>query len=229
MIGSQLVFDLEPLTAWNEADFFIAKCNENAVRLVQSWPSWGFRAAILYGPSRSGKSHLARIWQTRTGGRRWLASGLCEADLMLATQPAVIEDVDRAAVDERVLFHRLNLTNERKSFTLLTGLAAPGDWNIALPDLKSRIRSFPAIEIGEPDEELLSAVLLKHFSDRQLSVSPEVIPYIVSRMERSMAAAHALVCEIDNVALSERRRITKPLVARVLEQLGAADAPIESI
>jgi chromosomal replication initiation ATPase DnaA len=220
---SQLVFDLEHARSWDEANFLVTAGNDHAVRLINTWPDWQSHAAIIFGPPRSGKSHLARIWQTRSHATLIVASDLVADAPPGPSVPHVVEDVDRAPFDERALFHRLNLAREHGSSILLTARTPPGQWNIALPDLRSRIRSYPAVAINEPDEELLAAVLLKHFEDRQLSVSPDVIPFLLSRMERSMAAAQLLAEQIDKVALAEHRKVTRAFAAKVLKDINLSD------
>lgn len=222
MTASQLVFDLDHLKTWDEADFFVSDCNDHAVRLVTGWPKWESHAAIVFGPPQSGKSHLARIWQARSEAALLPAADLT-VDAPGEVTPLAVEDVDLGPFDERALFHRLNLAREHNSFVLLTGRTPPGQWPLSLPDLRSRVRSYPAIAIKEPDEELLAAVLLKHFADRQIAVAPDIIPYLVARMERSMAAAELVATHIDRLALAEHRKITRAFVARVLKEHNLAE------
>jgi chromosomal replication initiation ATPase DnaA len=101
----------------------------------------------------------------------------------------------------------------------MTAQTPPGQWEISLPDLRSRIRSYPAAEIQPPDEEHLAGVLLKHFSDRQIEVAPDVIAYLVTRIERSMAAAQTVAERLDKLALAEQKRITRAFAAKVLKDL----------
>jgi chromosomal replication initiation ATPase DnaA len=220
--ASQLVLELDHLKTWDEADFFVSDCNDHAVRLVTGWPAWESHAAIIFGPPQSGKSHLARIWQARSGAAISPAADLTP-DASGQVTPLAVEDVDLGSFDERALFHRLNLAREHNSFVLLTGRAPPGQWPLSLPDLRSRIRSYPAIAIKEPDEELLAAVLLKHFADRQIAVAPDVIPFVVARMERSMAAAELVAAHIDRLALAEHRKITRAFAAKVLKDFNLAE------
>jgi chromosomal replication initiation ATPase DnaA len=224
--GSQLVFDLDHARNWDEADFLVTACNEHAVRLINSWPEWQSHAVIVSGPPQSGKSHLARIWQRRSGATLLRPSSLPASASSGVVLPLVVEDVDRTPLDERALFHSLNLAREHGSSVLLTARTSPGQWEIALPDLRSRIRSYPVVAINEPDEELLAAVLLKHFEDRQISVSPDVIPYLLARMERSMAAAQLLAEQIDRIALAERRKVTRAFAARVMKDLSVSDPEV---
>jgi chromosomal replication initiation ATPase DnaA len=215
-LTGQLVFDLNPTPRLEATDFFVAACNEQAARFVGAWPNWDSHAAVIFGPPCSGKTHLASIWRERSGASLAEASEIGDAD---ATGSLVVEDADRGGFDETALFHRLNLAGEHGCFVLLTAREPPGQWPVRLPDLRSRIRSFPAIEIMPPDEELLATVLLKHFSDRQLTITPDIIPFLLSRMERSMAAARALAAHLDKLALSERRKVTRAFAAKAMKQL----------
>jgi chromosomal replication initiation ATPase DnaA len=221
--ASQLVLDLPLATSFDEADFFITSRNERALRLIMAWPDWHAPAVIVYGPPQSGKTYLANIWRNRAEAAFLAASELSRHAWTAPYAPLVIEDIDTADFCETALFHHLNIAREHASFILLTAQTPPGQWQIALPDLRSRIRSYPAAEIEPPDEEHLAAALLKHFSDRQIEVAPDVIAYLVARIERSMAAAHAIACHLDKLALAERRKLTRAFVAKALKELGADD------
>jgi len=220
---SQLVLDLQHRESWDEAEFFITSRNEQALGLVKAWPDWHSPAAIIFGPPQSGKTYLAKIWQSRAGAQFLDPSELATHVWLAPYGPLIVEDVDRGSFSETALFHLLNLAREHGSSLLLTANTPPGRWALALPDLRSRIRSYPAVEIQQPDEEHLAALLLKHFSDRQIEVAPEVISYLVTRMERSMAAAQRLTAHIDKLALSEHRKITRVFAAKVLRELSASE------
>ena len=139
----------------------------------------------------------------------------------------VVEDVDRCAglADaEAALFHLHNLTLANGMALLLTGATPPARWGMALPDLASRMQATAITTIEPPDDALLSAVLIKLFADRQLTVAPTLIPYLVARMERSFAGAQDLVAALDQAALSQGRAITLPLAALVLDKLSKVGA-----
>ncbi len=221
MTPSQLALDLPHRESWDEADFFITSRNEHALRLVTAWPDWHAPAAVIYGPPLSGKTYLANIWRNRSNAE-FIEPGRVAEHLWSAPYaPLIIEDVDSAAFCETALFHHLNLAREHSSFILLTAGTPPGQWEITLPDLRSRIRSYPAAEIQPPDEEHLAGLLLKHFSDRQIEVAPDVISYLVARIERSMAAAQTVAERLDRLALAEHKKVTRAFAAKVLKELNA--------
>ena len=223
MKGSQLVFDLPHVPSWDEADFLITSRNERALALITQWPNWQSPAAIVFGPPQSGKTYLAKIWQNRSKALFIEAAALASHHWSEPFAPLIVEDIDSATFDETALFHHLNLAREHGSSILFTAQPAPGQWNLTLPDLRSRIRSYPAMEIQQPDEEHLAALLVKHFSDRQIEVAPDVISYLIARMERSMAAAQQVTAHIDRLALAERRKITRAFAAKVFKELSAEE------
>lgn len=226
----QLVLDLGHRTALGAEDFLVGNSNAAAVALIDRWPDWAAPSALVVGPRLSGKTHLAHVWQARSGAGIVTAADLSEADVgrLEATGALVIEDVDRGIGSERAMFHLLNLAREHGWSVLVTSSMAAGDLSIGLPDLRSRLRASVMVEIARPDDGLLGAVLVKHFADRQLLVEPQVIAWLVGNMERTMAAAAGVVADIDRLALARRRKVTRALAAEALAA-GAAgpDAPEE--
>lgn len=217
---SQLAFELPHIPAFGGEDFLVSESNAKAAKLVQSWPNWVNPVCIITGPPGSGKTHLVNVWRARSGCPVYAATKIGEAMAASLRQPGpvAIEDLDGGTLDENAMFHLLNLAREKHFDVLITGRAMPGAWQIALPDLRSRLRSAALASIEEPDEPLLRAVLVKLFADRQLAVSPDVIEYVMPRMERSMAAAVVVVDALDKAALAERKGVTRPLAAKVVGQ-----------
>jgi chromosomal replication initiation ATPase DnaA len=215
---SQLILDLAHRPALGAEDFLVSAANQAAVDMIDLWPAWSHWAIIVAGPARAGKTHLANVWRLKSGAVSLAAQSLSEQDIaaLKETGAVLVEDLHEGVGDERVLFHLLNLVREHRMSMLLTSRAAPGELQVALPDLRSRLRSLPVVAIAPPDDQLLKAVLVKHFSDRQLLVEPHIINHIALHMERSMEAAQRIVTEIDHHALASRRKVTRALVAEIL-------------
>jgi chromosomal replication initiation ATPase DnaA len=214
---SQLVLELPHMPSLGGDDFLVSGSNEQAVALINAWPDWPGPVAVLSGPQGSGKTHLVNVWRAVSGAPAFPASALPAAVALVVERPGpiAVEDFDERIVDETEAFHLINLARERCFNLLITGRRPPGEWAISLPDLRSRLRSAALVTIEEPDEALLSAVLVKLFADRQLSVEPGVIGYLMRRMERSMAAAQKLVDALDRAALAEKRAVTRALAAKL--------------
>lgn len=217
----QLVLDLAHRSALGLEDFLVSASNQNAIDLIDGQMSWPNGAALVVGPKGAGKSHLANVWRTKTKAIVLQAATANEAEVLSAagSGAVVIEDLDDGASDESALFHLLNIARQGKALALFTSCCAPGDLEIALPDLRSRVKALPTATIAPPDEALLQSVLVKLFTDRQLSVEPGVISYLMLRMERSMAAANRIVAEIDRLGLAMQRKVTKQLAQQALQTL----------
>lgn len=228
-VPRQMAFDLPARPALGRADFYLSPANRLALATVENWQNWPSGRLWVMGPAGSGKTHLAHIWAAEAGAHIVQAADLRPEgiDTLVALGDLVAEDVDQAAGDARAeaaLFHLLNLTAAQGRRLMFTASAAPRDLGIGLPDLLSRAQSMPLTRLEAPDDALLSAVLVKLFADRQLAVPDALIPYLLVRMERSIAAARALVAALDAHSLAERKPITRTMAANLLDK---AEAEVE--
>ncbi len=216
-VPCQLALALPHAESFAREDFLTGASNAAALAMIERWPDWPDRALALIGPEGSGKSHLAAIWAEKSGARRIAARALGEIDLLgaLATGALVVEDA-AGGLDERALFHLLNLVREEEASLLMTAPASPAGWRIALADLASRLRAVPVVALAPPDDALLRALLVKLFADRQLAVDESLIGYLATRIERSFAAARETVALIDREALRQQRPVTRALAAETL-------------
>ena len=185
----QLALALPHAENFAREDFLSGPPNEAALGLIERWPDWPDRALAIVGPEGAGKSHLAAIWADIAGARRVSARVIGETNLpgALATGALVIEDAS-SDLDERALFHLLNLMRQQDAFVLMTARTPPAMWRVELADLASRLRAIPTVQLRPPDDALLRAVMVKLFADRQLAVDEALIAYLSTRIERSFAA-----------------------------------------
>jgi chromosomal replication initiation ATPase DnaA len=221
--GRQLTLDLAHRPARGREDFLVTPSSRAAVGLIDMFPNWQNHAVAIVGPAGSGKSHLLEVWCGMSGAALAPASELHEENVpaLLASGALAIDDAPGASLDERALFHLLNLARQDRAHVLIASNSHPAGWRIALPDLASRLKALPVAELGPPDDQLLRGVVVKLFADRQLGVDEGTVSYLLLRMPRSLEAAGALVAEIDRQALEEKAEITRGFVARVLQSFTA--------
>jgi chromosomal replication initiation ATPase DnaA len=216
----QLKLELERETPFRADDFVVSGCNRVAALTLAGWPDaaagLGGGVLSLCGPAGSGKSHLAAIWAERVGAMPLHGAEAALVDPMeLEGRPVLL---DRAPdTDDEALFHLLNLAQTGGGALLLVSRKAPSLWPVTLPDLHSRLNAIRTVVIEEPDEAVLAAILERAFERRSIRPQPDVIPYLVRRIERSAQAAEAAVARLDAL----HRPVTRRLAARVMDDLAS--------
>jgi chromosomal replication initiation ATPase DnaA len=213
----QLVLALDHAESFAREDFLAGPSNAAALALIDRWPDWPGRVMALVGPEGAGKTHLASIWAQAAGARVLAAKLLAHGDLpaALATGALVVEDLEGAGLDERALFHLLNLAREEGAYLLITARSGPGGFPVSIRDLASRLRAVPMVTLAPPDDTLLRSLIVKLAADRQLSVDEALVNYLVNRIERSFAAARAAVTRLDEEAMRQHRPVTRALAAEL--------------
>ena len=220
MTPKQLILDLPSRTALGRGDFFVSESNTIALSLIEDWQNWPGGRHTLSGPQGSGKTHLAHVWAEISNANIISAHDIRtydNADLVRAN--LVIEDIPEVGEDtaaQEQLFHLHNLFVAEKKFLLFSGRGTPLNWKITLPDLASRLQGARNAQLKEPDDALFSALLAKLFADRQVYPAPDVIQYLVARLERSFAAAQTFVEKFDAAAMREKRPMTRSLASKIL-------------
>jgi chromosomal replication initiation ATPase DnaA len=213
----QLALSLDHDESFARADFIRGTSNAAALALVDGWPDWPGQGAVIIGPEGAGKSHLAAIWAERAGAHRIQARSLSGLDLpaSLARGALVVEDMVSGDFDERALFHLLNFAREEKAYLLMTARTAPGTWDVAIPDLNSRLRSLPVTCVAAPDERLIRALMIKQAADRQFELDESVVNFLVVRIERSFSSVRSAIQRLDQAAMQQKRPVTRALAAEL--------------
>jgi chromosomal replication initiation ATPase DnaA len=216
----QLVLDLAAEPRFGEADFLVSPASRAAFEMIGGWPGWPDPTLLLIGPAGAGKSHLCAIFAERSGALALDPRALPAPARLAESAPraAVLDGLERVE-DQTALFHCMNFLRESGASLLIAARQPPSAEKFALPDLLSRLRRAPVVEIGAPDDDLIRAVLEKLFRDRQLAVDSALIDYVALRLERSLDAARAFVRLLDEEALARGRRVTRALAGDLLEML----------
>jgi chromosomal replication initiation ATPase DnaA len=214
----QFALNLPVRIDFSATSFVDGGANADARAALSRWSNWPRGVMALIGPEGAGKSHMGAIWANDTKAMTVQASDL---EIALKDIPSginlIIEDVDQA-FPEQALFHVLNRAAERDvTALLLIARKLPVLWDATLPDLLSRLRALPYVEVHEPDDALLIQVLVKQLSDRGAPVQTGVIEYLLPRMDRSVAAARRLCEMLDKRALVKKSPVTKSVAREVLE------------
>ncbi|MXP42672.1 ATPase [Altererythrobacter soli] len=199
---SQIALPLRPAVGAGPARIVLGHGNAHVADAIARPESWPFRTAVLTGPPRSGKSLFAR-WFAQSG----------KGDV-----------VDQAQMlDEAELFHRWNRAQEQGRPLLIVGGQPP--WDIALPDLRSRLGAALQLEIGQPDDALAAELLLSLAEERGLPLGEDAAQYLVPRAERSYLQLERLVAEIDRLSLERKAPPTLVIWRAALEAVQGPEEP----
>jgi hypothetical protein len=196
--------------AWPEGpgdgEFLVTPSNQRAFHLLERWGTWPVMTALLVGPRKSGRSLLARVFAARSGA-------------------TIIDDADLKP--ETDLFHAWNAAQADHRPQLFIANVAPPDWQVGIPDLRSRLAASPVAAIDPPDDELMAAMLERQFNRRGLDARPDLIAWLVSRLERSHIAVIRAVDILDQDVLERRKRLSIPLARGTLTEAGIISPPAD--
>ena len=217
ILGLQLRLDLNQLPRFRAEDFVESGSNAEALAQIKAWPHWHGGCLALIGPEGCGKSHLAKIWQDQAGAH--LLSPGRDTDLsILSGQPVLIDGLEGQVTDE-ALFHLINMAGLPGGGLLITARSIPALWTVQLPDLGSRLKALPTVQIEEPDDLVLEGVLRRFFQQHNIRPSDDLLPYLLRRIERSVPAARELVIQLDAMADADAKPVSKTLARQFFEIL----------
>jgi chromosomal replication initiation ATPase DnaA len=191
----QIALPLDELRGGGLSSLIITESNATAFAGLGNASSWSGRCAILIGPARSGKSLMARYFAAQDG--------------------TVIDNADKSG--SQVLFNAWNRAQEREAPLLLISRWRPADWNVDLPDLRSRLGAALLLEISAPDDEMVEQLLQKQLADRGAAISVDALSYVKRRIERSYAAIEAFARNANALAMAENAPVNLALVKKLLD------------
>lgn len=213
-MARQLRLSLKKAIPFTRDAFVSGPSNAPALAALDAWPRWPAGCLTLAGGEGVGKTHLARAWADAV--QATVLDRLAPDVAAAAGRPALLEDVDQGCDDE-ALFHLINQAARDGASLLLTARTPPAAWPCALPDLRSRLNALSVAEIAEPDDEVLRGVLSNFFRERNIKPHEDVYPYLLRRMERSIAGAREIVRRLDETEDVEIRPVSRVLARQILE------------
>ena len=214
---NQLLLDFDYNTNFNEHDFYLSKSNSNAFNLINRWPDWDKKILNISGEKFSGKSHLANIFKLKS--KAFLIKGN-EIDnsifKSIKLHESIIIDDFEECNHEEILYSIFNLIDQDSKYLLINSLKPINEIKYRLPDLTSRSKNCLYAVIENPDDELLFAIILKNFSDRQIKIEKKIINFIISRIDRSYRKIDEFIYKIDELSLKKKKPINLKTIKEIL-------------
>ena len=219
-MNDQLILKFPSHKAYKKEDFYVSPSNQEAYDFINSWPRWIKRIVNVFGPSGSGKSHLASILKDKTSCLQISSNELNEKIfLRYKTKEAlIIENLDEK-ISENLLFALWNIALQDNKYLLVTSKKSIASYKFKLKDLSSRVKSGLIIGIKLPSDDLISVILAKNFSDKQIKVEKKHIDYIIKRIDRSYEKISQFILTLDKYSLKKGSPFSLKLIKEVLKMI----------
>ena len=216
----QLLLKFPSRKAYSKEDFYVSSSNNEAFKLIESWPKWIKKAVNIFGPVGSGKTHLTSILKNKTS-LITIESDKLDDEIFFKfklKEVLIIENLNEN-ISENLLFSLYNVSLQDNKYLLITSKKPINKLNFKLVDLRSRLNSTTIIGIDLPSDELISVILSKNFSDRQIEVEKKHIDYIIKRIDRSYEKISQFISTIDKYSLKKSSPFSLKLIKEVLKMI----------
>ena len=216
----QLILKFPSDKNYSKEDFFVTSSNKEAYDFINSWPKWVKRIVNIFGPPGSGKTHITSILKSKTSVLE-TESNLLNDNIFFKfkTKEALIIKNLNENISEKLLFSLWNTVIQDNKYLLITSIDPISTYKLKLLDLKSRIRSCMSIRIKLPSDELISVILAKNFSDKQITVEKKHIDYIIKRIDRSYEKISQFISILDRYSLKKASPLNLKLIKEVLKMI----------
>ncbi len=219
-MSNQLILKFPEHRAYKKEDFYVSPSNEEAFDFISSWPKWIKRIVNIFGPTGSGKSHLASILKSKTKCLEIYPKDLNENIISeFKIKEALIIENFNEKISEELLFSLWNIALQDNKYFLINSIKPINSYKFKLPDLISRIKSSLCIGIKLPSDDLISAIIAKNFSDKQIIVEEKHIDYIIKRIDRSYEKISQFILTLDRYSLKKGSPFGLKMIKEVLKMI----------
>jgi chromosomal replication initiation ATPase DnaA len=216
---NQLLLNFDYQQNFKDDDFYVSKSNSHVFEVLKQWPKWEKNFLNISGNKNSGKSHLINIFLKKHKGIKLDSKDLNNDKLkeIKIFENIILENLD-SNVDEKLLYTIFNIIDQDNKYLIITSIKPIVEIKFNLEDLKSRTKNCLLMNIEEPDDDLMFALILKNLSDRQITLDKKLIDYIIKRIERSYDKIFDFIYKIDKISLKKKKSIDFKIIKEALEE-----------
>jgi len=214
---NQLLLELDHKKNFNEHDYYVSKSNYYAFGIIDKWPKWEKKILNIFGEKFSGKTHLANIFKSKTNALIVDANDINNNIFKkLKLFENIVIDNFESNFDEKLVYSIFNLVDQDNKYMLINSIIPINEIEFELPDLTSRSKNCLSAKIDSPDDDLIFAIILKNFSDRQIKVEKKIIEFIINRIDRSYSKIYEFIYKIDELSLKKKKPINLKTIKEIL-------------
>lgn len=211
-------------------NFYITEQNRQLVSTIQNWDNWPESFIYLFGPIKSGCSHLLQAACQQAAEQNRLALYLPMQELL--SYPANemldgLEALDLVCIDdihlisgnakwEEGIFHLYNKIKTSQARLLIAAHQVPAQLDLSLADLSSRLHWGLTYKICAYSDDELASLIAHRAQSRGLIMLDEVAQYVVSRAKRDPSELISILEELDLLSLQSGRKLTIPFIKTAL-------------
>ena len=214
---NQLLLDFDHKIEFNEHDYFVSKSNFFAFNLIQNWPNWEKKILNISGDKFSGKTHLAKIFQKKSEAIYLTNRNMNEEIFKkIKLKESIIIDDFEIIENEKLLYSLFNLIYQDNKYLLILSNKSINEIHFKLDDLNSRAKNCLFAKIENPEDDLIFAIILKSFSDRQIKLEKKIVEFIIKRIDRSYGKIYEFIYKIDQLSLKKKKPINFKTIKEIL-------------
>ena len=214
---NQLILNFKHKQNFNYDDFYVSKSNYFAFQLIEKWPKWEKNILNIYGEKFSGKTHLSNIFLNKNKGFRVNGNEINENIYKkFKLYENIIIDNYNNKCKEKLMYTIFNLVDQDNKYLIINSTIPINEINFNLNDLKSRSKNCLFAKIDNPDDELMFAIILKSFSDRQILIDKKLIDFIIKRIDRSYGKIADFIYKVDELSLKKKKAIDLKIIKQIL-------------
>ncbi len=214
---NQLLLDLDHKKNFNDHDYYVSKSNYFAFSIIDKWPKWEKKILNIYGEKFSGKTHLANIFRSKSNALLINNSNIKD-DIFKKVKlfESIIIDDFKNNFDEKIIYSIFNLVDQDNKYLLINSEKPFNEIGFKLPDMISRSKNCLLAELESPDDDLIFAIIIKNFSDRQIKLEKKIIEFIINRIDRSYSKIYEFIYKIDELSLKKKKPINLKTIKEIL-------------
>ena len=214
---NQLLLKFDLKQNYKNEDFYVNKSNFFAFSIIKKWPKWEKNILNIYGEKYCGKTHLSNIFKKKYKAFKIQANEFTNQNLkeFKIFESLILDDFDEK-IDEKLMYTLFNIANQDNKYILINSLLPINQLKFKLDDFISRTKNCLFAKIDKPDDELMFAILLKNFSDRQITIEKKLIDFIIKHIDRSYGKIYEFIYKIDEISLKKKKSIDFKIIKEAL-------------
>jgi len=215
---NQLLLNFNQKKNFDSDDFYVSKSNFFAYETINKWPKWEKKILNIHGEKYSGKTHLSKIFQKKSKTKKILENEINDEIFKeLRLYESIILDNFKNKSNERILYSLFNFVDQSNKYLLITSEIPINKINFELDDLNSRAKNCLFAKIEIPDDDLIFAIILKNFSDKQIKIEKKLIEFIIKRIDRSYSKIYDFIYKLDELSLKKKKPINLKTIKEILK------------